>query len=266
MAWVACLECNGKATTPRIRSVLLVGAGGAGRAIAFAVASAGARTLTIFDIDELRADDLAKSVAAATNCRTAVWRRPIHAIRNHYQCHATRHERRRCPARGSAIGWSLAASSWTSSIRQNRRPFAVPPERVVVAPKADARCTKDRPCMPCASLASITSPKEGSAPDMRLRTAWAPVPDPAIGTGKSPTTTTSLNEWMENDMTRHFLKAVATAAFCVIGFSATVAQAQDKWDSAPWIEGKAGHLQGRLQHGQTVSSWSRDRTIRQPSR
>jgi len=55
---------------PANKSVLLVGAGGAGRAIAFAVASAGARTLTIFDIDERRARDLVKSVAAATNCRT----------------------------------------------------------------------------------------------------------------------------------------------------------------------------------------------------
>ncbi len=55
---------------PANKSVLLVGAGGAGSAIAFAVASAGARTLTIFDVDERRADDLAKSVAASTGCRT----------------------------------------------------------------------------------------------------------------------------------------------------------------------------------------------------
>jgi shikimate dehydrogenase len=55
---------------PANRSVLLVGAGGAGRAIAFAVASAGARTLTIFDIDERRADELARSVAAETGCAT----------------------------------------------------------------------------------------------------------------------------------------------------------------------------------------------------
>lgn len=53
------------------KSVLLVGAGGAGRAIAFAVASAGARTLTIVDVDERRAHDLAASVAAATGCTTA---------------------------------------------------------------------------------------------------------------------------------------------------------------------------------------------------
>ena len=55
---------------PANKSVLLIGAGGAGRAIAFAVASAGARTLTIFDVDERRADDLANAVAAATGCRT----------------------------------------------------------------------------------------------------------------------------------------------------------------------------------------------------
>lgn len=56
---------------PANRSVLLVGAGGAGRAIAFAVAEAGARSLTIFDIDERRADELARSVAAATACATS---------------------------------------------------------------------------------------------------------------------------------------------------------------------------------------------------
>src|SRR5690348_6170027 len=57
---------------PANKSVLLIGAGGAGRAIAFAVASAGARTLTIFDVDERRAGDLADSVAAATGCPTRV--------------------------------------------------------------------------------------------------------------------------------------------------------------------------------------------------
>src|ERR1044072_3701463 len=57
---------------PANKSVLLVGAGGAGRAIAFAVASAGARTLGIFDVDERRAGDLASAVAAATRCSTDV--------------------------------------------------------------------------------------------------------------------------------------------------------------------------------------------------
>jgi shikimate dehydrogenase len=55
---------------PANKSVLLIGAGGAGSAIAFAVASAGARTLTISDIDEHRASALASSVAATTGCRT----------------------------------------------------------------------------------------------------------------------------------------------------------------------------------------------------
>src|SRR5881394_3052768 len=55
---------------PANKSVLLIGAGGAGRAIAFAVASAGARSLAIFDVDEGRADELAKSVGAATGCKT----------------------------------------------------------------------------------------------------------------------------------------------------------------------------------------------------
>jgi len=62
MEWKDCGPAN--------KSVLLVGAGGAGRAIAFAIASAGARTLTIFDVDERRADDLAESVTAVTGCRT----------------------------------------------------------------------------------------------------------------------------------------------------------------------------------------------------
>jgi len=55
---------------PANKSVLLIGAGGAGRAIAFAVARAGARNLTIFDIDRSRAEDLAKSVTLATGCST----------------------------------------------------------------------------------------------------------------------------------------------------------------------------------------------------
>ena len=57
---------------PANKSVLLIGAGGAGRAIAFAVASAGARSLAIFDVDERRAEDLAESVAAASRCNTHV--------------------------------------------------------------------------------------------------------------------------------------------------------------------------------------------------
>ncbi|KPY58768.1 shikimate dehydrogenase family protein [Pseudomonas amygdali] len=55
---------------PAHKNVLLVGAGGAGRAIAFAVASAGARSLTISDVDENRAGDLAKAVADDTGCIT----------------------------------------------------------------------------------------------------------------------------------------------------------------------------------------------------
>ncbi|PRX32809.1 shikimate dehydrogenase [Paraburkholderia sp. BL18I3N2] len=53
---------------PANKSVLLVGAGGAGSAIAFAVAAAGASKLTISDVDENRAGDLAASVAAETRC------------------------------------------------------------------------------------------------------------------------------------------------------------------------------------------------------
>lgn len=55
---------------PANKSVLLIGAGGAGRAIAFAVASSGARELTIFDVDRVRAENLARSVTEATHCPT----------------------------------------------------------------------------------------------------------------------------------------------------------------------------------------------------
>jgi shikimate dehydrogenase len=63
---------------PANKSVLLVGAGGAGRAIAFAVGSAGARSLAIFDVDRDRAEDVADSVAAATGCHTCVGRPDPH--------------------------------------------------------------------------------------------------------------------------------------------------------------------------------------------
>ncbi|MFM0522896.1 shikimate dehydrogenase [Caballeronia jiangsuensis] len=53
---------------PANKSVLLVGAGGAGSAIAFAVASAGTSKLIISDADGHRAGDLAASVAAETGC------------------------------------------------------------------------------------------------------------------------------------------------------------------------------------------------------
>jgi shikimate dehydrogenase len=55
---------------PANKNVLLVGAGGAGRAIAFAIASAGARSLTISDVDDNRAGNLAKAVADDTGCIT----------------------------------------------------------------------------------------------------------------------------------------------------------------------------------------------------
>jgi shikimate dehydrogenase len=56
---------------PANKSVLLIGAGGAGSAIAFAVAEAGADSLTIFDIDGRRADALARSVSEKTGCKAA---------------------------------------------------------------------------------------------------------------------------------------------------------------------------------------------------
>ena len=53
-------------------------------------------------------------------------------------------------------------------MRRNRRPFAVPPERVVAVPRMDARCTKGRPCMRCAFLGFDYRPEGRSAPDTVL--------------------------------------------------------------------------------------------------
>lgn len=50
------------------KSVLLIGAGGSGRAIAFAVAAAGARSLVISDLDPHRASDLVHRVAKEGPC------------------------------------------------------------------------------------------------------------------------------------------------------------------------------------------------------
>jgi len=51
---------------PRDRKVFLLGAGGAGRAVAFACATAGASMLTICDVDIIRARELASEVARKT--------------------------------------------------------------------------------------------------------------------------------------------------------------------------------------------------------
>lgn len=53
---------------PANKSVLLIGAGGAGTAIAFAVAQAGARALRVSDIDAGRAQSLARAVQGETGC------------------------------------------------------------------------------------------------------------------------------------------------------------------------------------------------------
>jgi shikimate dehydrogenase len=47
------------------RQILLIGAGGAGSAAAVALADAGAKTMTIFDLDSRKAESLAERVAAA---------------------------------------------------------------------------------------------------------------------------------------------------------------------------------------------------------
>jgi shikimate dehydrogenase len=53
---------------PQGRSVLLVGAGGAGRAIAFALAKAKVRELTIYDVNETAGRTLVEDLATETAC------------------------------------------------------------------------------------------------------------------------------------------------------------------------------------------------------
>ncbi|WP_315833693.1 hypothetical protein [Bradyrhizobium prioriisuperbiae] len=50
---------------PAVRRVMLIGAGGAGSAVAVALADAGVSVLTIFDVDSNKADALARRVAVA---------------------------------------------------------------------------------------------------------------------------------------------------------------------------------------------------------
>lgn len=53
------------AISPEGRRIMLIGAGGAGSAVAVALADAGVSALTIFDVDGAKADALARRVAAA---------------------------------------------------------------------------------------------------------------------------------------------------------------------------------------------------------
>jgi shikimate dehydrogenase len=69
---------------PANKSVLLIGAGGAGRAIAYAVASAGARTLTVFDADERRGHDL-PSPSRLRRVAERILAYPITRMRDRYQ-------------------------------------------------------------------------------------------------------------------------------------------------------------------------------------
>lgn len=63
--------CKAHGMDPRGRRVLMVGCGGAGRAIAFALAEAGARELVLYNRTMERAEELAQKVAAfAPACQT----------------------------------------------------------------------------------------------------------------------------------------------------------------------------------------------------
>lgn len=52
---------------PRNKNVYILGAGGAGRAVGFALAKAGARSITLADIDFQRAKKLARDLSGSTN-------------------------------------------------------------------------------------------------------------------------------------------------------------------------------------------------------
>jgi shikimate dehydrogenase len=58
---------------PRDASVFIVGAGGAGQVIAWALALAGAVSIAVHDVDRPRAEDLCRRISAATDC-SAFWR------------------------------------------------------------------------------------------------------------------------------------------------------------------------------------------------
>jgi shikimate dehydrogenase len=69
--WGCVLGMRWEGHDPRGRRVFLIGAGGAGSAIAFAVAEAGALVLTVSDVDEKRGQALANAVGASVpSCET----------------------------------------------------------------------------------------------------------------------------------------------------------------------------------------------------
>lgn len=69
--WGCVLGMRWEGHDPRGRRVFLVGAGGAGSAIAFAVAEAGALALTIFDVERTRGQALANAVRTMVpSCET----------------------------------------------------------------------------------------------------------------------------------------------------------------------------------------------------
>src|SRR5678815_1266799 len=133
---------------------------------------------------------------------------------------------------------NLAASLWTSSMRPTQHPFAVPPVQGVAVRKVDARCTKVRRCVPCASWDLTTCPKGSRNQTVAFHPCppRMPVPDARIVSGHI-TKIVRRHRSRRNLMSR-LTKTLVIAAFYACGINASIAQAQDKWDSAPWIEGK----------------------------
>ena len=73
---------------------MVFGAGGAGSAIAYSIAEAGAAELAIVDIDMLRQRRLQELIANAISVRRALKKRPsLAGIRPGCQCDTAGHER-----------------------------------------------------------------------------------------------------------------------------------------------------------------------------
>src|SRR4029079_16345312 len=135
------------------------------------------------------------------------------------------------------IGWSLAASSWTSSTRRTRRPFAAPRVPVAVARKVAARCTKGRPCMRCVFSDLITAPKaDRRHPSLPCQLRTAALDSRRAAARPEVIRSDSSNEWRM--VMNKLFRGILAVAVCAASLSASIAQSQDKWDSAPWIEGK----------------------------
>jgi len=140
----------------RDKGVLLVGCGGAGRAVGFAVARGGARALTLVDIDRNRADDLAELLQA--NC-------PACAVTVGNDASSAHDIFINATTLGMENGDPSAfPARWLTPRSSRTRPRPVGSRaRLAVAPTAAGLSTKVKRCSRLASSASTTGPTRGPA-------------------------------------------------------------------------------------------------------